>query len=442
LSIFKAYDIRGVYPKEINEELAYRIGRAFVSFLKPKTVVIGRDVRLSSDSLFKALAKGITEQGADVIDIGLASTPMMYFANANYGYDAGIMITASHNPKEYNGFKMVTKGALPLSGDSGIMDIKELVEKNDFEDSGNGGEISEKEIKQDYIKHILSFAKKDKMKSFKIVVDAGNGMSALDAPKILKEIGCDDTELYFELDGTFPNHLPNPLEEKNIKELRKKVIEEKADMGLAFDGDADRMFIVDEKGEVVPADFIATLVAQKILKEKPGSTILFDLRSSLILSEKIEEAGGRPVMSRVGHSFIKREMREKDAVFASELSAHYYMKDNFFIESPFLVVFKIFEIMTETGNNVSELVKPLKKYYASGEINFTVEDKEGVMKKLEEKYSDGDVSELDGVRIAYDNWWFNVRPSNTEPLLRLNLEAKSRELMEEKKKEISGIIKS
>ncbi len=443
MSIFKAYDIRGIYPSELNEDLAYRIGRAFVSLLKPKAVAVGRDVRLSSESLFKELVRGITDQGADVVEIGLSSTPMLYFAVANFGLDAGINITASHNPGQYNGFKMVAKDAVPLSGDTGIDDIRKLVDKGAFSDSGRRGNHRKQDVLDTYAEHLLAFACGRRFENIHVVVDAGNAMAALVAPKIFEGLGCRLDELFFELDGSFPNHLPNPLEEKNLVALKGRVKKLRADLGLAFDGDADRLFFIDENGETVPADFIAALVAKSLLADYPGSTVLYDLRSSWVIPEEVKAAGGKAVMCRVGHSFIKRQMRDMDALFASELSAHFYFKHNFFVESPFFVVIKVLELMAGQGRRLSQLAAALRRYHHSGEINFRVKDRDGkdvIIAELKAKYADGRQTLIDGLRVDYDNYWFNVRPSNTEPLLRLNAEAKTKELLDALLKDLAAVI--
>lgn len=441
MSIFKAYDIRGTYPDQLNEETAYKIGRAFVSFLKCKNAVIGRDMRLSSPALFKALTKGITEQGANVIDIGIATTPMMYFSVAHYGFDAGISITASHNPKEYNGFKLVGKKAVPVSGETGIAEIKRLVEKNDFNESAKKGKITKKEVLKDYVKHTLKFVDVKKIKSFRIVVDAGNATASVVVPELFKHTKCEIIPLYFELDGTFPNHAPNPLESKNLVDLQKKIMAEKADLGIACDGDVDRLFFVDEKGQPVPAEFITALMAKILLSKKPNEKILYDVRSSWIVKEEIEKNKGKAGMCRVGHSLIKSQMRKENALFAGEVSAHYFMRDNYFFEAPFIVTLNILKLLSDENKTLSALIAPLKRYYKIEETNFVVKDKTAKMKELEKLFSDGKISHLDGIRIDYDDWWFNVRPSNTEPLLRLNLEAKTKQKMEEMAKKIADIIR-
>jgi len=437
--IFKAYDIRGIYPKDLDEEIAYRIGRAFVIFLKTKEVVVGRDGRLSSPQIFEALTKGITDQGADVIDIGLSSTPMFYFEAAKSG--ASIMVTASHNPKEYNGFKFCRENAIPISGDTGIKDIKKLVEENDFKEPEKKGKIIKKDILNDYIKHCLNFVQTDK--PFKIIVDAGNGMGSYTFPKIFEKLPFNFIPLYCKMDFNFPNHEPNPLNYETLKDLQNKVIKEKADIGIALDGDGDRCIAVDEKGNIVNCDLMTALIGKSLLKTHPGSLILYDLRSSKIVKEVVEENNGKAKMCRVGHAFIKQQMRDENALFAGELSGHFYYKDSFFTESSFITTAILLNLMAQEDKPLSKLAEPLKKYFQSGEINSDVADKESKIKEIEEKFKDAEKSlHLDGLSIYYQDWWFNVRPSNTEPLLRLNLEAKSKELMEEKREEVLKIIRA
>ena len=436
--IFKAYDIRGIYPSELNEDIAYKIGRAFVQFLKTKQVIVGRDARISSPKLFKKLVKGITDQGADVLDIGLASTPMFYFAAAKA--QSGIMITASHNPKQYNGFKFCKNNAVPMSRDTGIKDIEELTQKNEFKEPIKKGIIIKKNIMQEFIHHNLCFIKTNK--KFKIVVDAGNGMGSLTFPKIFEKLPFQFIPLYCDIDFNFPNHEPNPLKYETLKNLQKKVINEKADLGIALDGDSDRCILIDEKGNIINCDVLTALIGKELIKTNPEKKILYDLRSSKIVPKLIEQNKGYAVMCRVGHSFIKKQMREEEAVFAGELSGHFYYKDNFFTESSFITLAVILNLLTQENTQLSKLIQPLKKYFQSGEINSEVKDKKTKLKELENNYKDAEKTlHLDGLTIEYKNWWFNVRESNTEPLLRLNLEADSKELMEQKRDEILKIIK-
>lgn len=446
--IFKAYDIRGVYPKEINKSVAYKIGQAVVEFLTAKKIVVGRDIRPSSKSLFKELVRGIRDRGIDVIDIGLVTTPMMYFGVINLKADGGVMITASHNPPEYNGFKIVRKKSVPISEDSGLLEIKKIVcQGKVFE--GRTSNIFRKDILNDYIENALKFADVKRIKPFKVVVDTGNAMGGIVAPEFFKRLPCKAIPLYWELDGTFPNHTPDPLRPENTKNLQKRVLKEKADLGIALDGDVDRVFFIDEKGERISADFITALLSRVFLKENPRAKILYDLRSSWIVKEEIQRYGGTPIIYRVGHSLIKKKMKDSDILFGGELSGHYYLKNNYFLDSPFIVILKILELISEEGEPISEIIRPLKRYFSSGEINFTlpagrqeVKDKEKTLKELEREFSDAKhISYLDGLSIEYSNWWFNIRPSHTEPLLRLNIEAKNKELLEEKRKKLTKLIK-
>ena len=436
--IFKAYDIRGIYPSQLDEETAYKIGRAFVKFLKVDEILVGRDGRLSSPKIFEKLAEGITDQGANVIDIGLCSTPMFYSEAAKT--KAGIMVTASHNPKEYNGFKFTSENAVPISYDTGINEIERLVNLNNFDNPEQEGEIIQKDIMEDFIKHNLKFVKTDK--KFKIVVDAGNGMGAHTFPKIFEKLPFEFIPLYMDMDFNFPNHEANPLKYETLEALQKKVIEEKADLGIALDGDSDRCIAVDEKGNIVECDLMTALIGKELLKSNKDAKILYDLRSSKIVPEVIEKAGGHAIMCRVGHAYIKAQMRDEDAIFAGELSGHFYYKDSFFTESSFITTALLLDLIAEEKKPLSELVKPLRKYFASGEINSEVSEKDEKLKELEEKFKDANkVLHLDGLSIYYDNFWFNVRASNTEPLLRLNLEADTKELMEEKRDMLLELIR-
>ncbi|MEM3374781.1 MAG: phosphomannomutase/phosphoglucomutase [Candidatus Woesearchaeota archaeon] len=444
MSIFKAYDIRGIYPEEINEKIVYDIGRAYVIKFKPKKITIGRDMRNSSPKLFEALVKGVIDQGCDVVDVGLVSTPMMYFSvwyyKDKFNYDGGLMVSASHNPPKYNGIKMVDKSGLPVSGETGIYEIGEMIKNLKEPIAKKKGKIEKKEIMQDYINHSLKY-KKNPIKKFKIVLDTANAMGGPVSSEFFKHINCELTHLFAELDGNFPNHEANPLKEENMKALQKKVLEKKADIGIAFDGDADRVAFVDEKGNIIASDLIIPLVAKILLQDHKGAKILYDVRSSKIVGEKIQEYGGISGRCKVGHSLVKQQMKKENAIFAGELSGHYYLKEEHYAEAPFFVILKILELMTKENKKLSELINPLKKYYQSGEINSEVKDKEAKMKELAEIFKDGKINWLDGITIEYPDFWFNVRPSNTEPLLRLNLEANTKELMEKKRDLVLGIIR-
>ena len=435
--IFKAYDIRGIYPTDLNEELAEKLGHAFVHFLNAKKVVVGRDMRPHSKPIFEALAKGITEQGADVIDLGMCSTPMSYHANGALNADGSIIITASHNPAEYNGFKLCKENAIPISGATGIQDLKKIIEDKSWKTSNTVGTLSQYNISPEYGEFLRKHAKLDR--KLKVVVDYANAMGSLEIGEI--EDMFEIIPLYKELDGTFPNHEANPLKLDTLDLLRTKVKEIGADFGAGFDGDADRCGFIDDKGEIIPMDLFTALIAQDVLSKGPA-TILYDLRSSKAVKECIEANGGIAIMSRVGHAFIKAQMREHNAVFAGELSGHYYFKENFTAESQGLAFIMLANLICKTGKSVSELVQPLRKYYASGEINSKVADVAPVLQKIKEKYSDGNMFELDGVSIEYDNWWLNVRASNTEPLLRLIVEANDKATMEARRDELLAIIRS
>jgi phosphomannomutase len=441
--IFKAYDIRGIYPEELNEEAAYKIGAAFSVFIKKVSnkenpqIAVGRDNRKSSDALFTELVRGIISQGADVIDIGLSTTPTLYFSVTNYDYDGGVNVTASHNPKEYNGFKLVREKAITLSDVSGIEEIKEMVIANDFSEIEKKGKIIKKDVSVDYI----SANKAKNSFDIKMVVDTANSVSGLLVPQIFNQTIL--THIFSELDGNFPNHEPDPFKKENIEQFQKIVVENKADLGVAFDGDGDRVFFVDEKGEAVSSDMILALISSMILKNNPSNKILYDVRCSNIVKEIVEGLGGEAIISRVGHSFIKALMREKDILFGAEYSGHYYLKQgDSYYESSYFVVFKILEEMKITGKKLSELVEPFKKYYHSGEINFKVDNKEEIIDKVKSRYIDGKLLTIDGVRIDFDDWWFSIRSSNTEPILRLIVEGKNKEIMKEKLKEIQQIIQA
>ncbi|MDD3119197.1 MAG: phosphomannomutase/phosphoglucomutase [Victivallales bacterium] len=435
--IFKAYDIRGIYPEQLNETTAEAIGRAYIEFTKAKKVVVGHDMRPHSNPLFDALAKGMTEQGADVIDLGLCSTPMSYFANAFLKADGSIMITASHNPGEWNGFKLCIDHAIPISGATGIADIEKIVAEKSWSPSSVKGKISTFDIAPEYGRFLRRHSKLTRKP--KIVVDYANAMGSYEIAGIedLFEI----IPLYKELDGTFPNHEANPLKLDTLDAIRAKVRETGAEFGAAFDGDADRCGFIDDRGEIIPMDLFTALLAQDILAAGPA-TILYDLRSSWAVKECIEAHGGKAIMSRVGHAFIKNQMRQYDAVFAGELSGHYYFKENSTAECQGLALITLANLVCKSGKKVSELVAPLRKYFASGEINSKVADVPAVLAKIKAKYTDGHMFELDGISVEYDNWWFNVRASNTEPLLRLIVEAKDQATMTAKRDELLQLIRS
>jgi len=436
--IFKAYDIRGIYGKDLDDDTMFRIGRAFATFTSCRSVVVGRDMRPHSQPLFKALARGLTMQGADVVDIGLCSTPMSYFANATLKTDAGIMITASHNPGEWNGAKLSRAGAVPISGQTGIADIERIVKSGAFAaPAQKPGKITTHDIARAYGEHVRKTARLTRRPRVKM--DMANAMGVVEAAA-LKDI-FEITPLFDELDGTFPNHEANPLHHETLRPIRDLMGKGNFDFGVAFDGDADRAGFLDEKGGIIPMDMITALVAKDILSREKG-VILYDLRSSWAVREIIEENGGTPMMCRVGHAFIKKQMRDNNAIFAGELSGHYYFRANGFTESTCMAAISVANIVSASSVPLSELVRPLRRYFTSGEINSEVRDTASVLKTLKSRYSDGRLLELDGVTVEYDDWWFNVRASNTEPLIRLNLEAKREDLMKTRQDELLGIIRA
>ncbi len=441
MGIFKAYDIRGKHPEEISEETAYRIGRAFVELLNVKSVVVGRDCRLSSPKLCEALCNGITEQGADVVDIGLSTTPMMYFSVIKLKADSGIIVTASHNPKEHNGFKLVGKGAAPVTGENGIYKMEELVSANKFSQAKNKGRITKKETVNEYVESTFKFVDTKKIKPFKIVLDTANGMAGLVLPKLFEKTSCAVISMFPELNGAFPNHQPDPLQEKLLEPLRKRVVKEKADLGIAADGDFDRIKFVDEKGEIVQNDLMTALLSKIFLSEKKGLTIMYDLRSSRIVRETIEQNKGKAIKYRVGHSYIKQKMAEEDIFFSGELSGHYYLKLNNNMESPMIIMLYLLKYLSEQNKRLSEAILPFRKYFHSGELNFEVEDKDAAMDKVEKAFSDvGQIQHIDGLSVECKDFWLNLRPSNTEPLLRLNAEATTKKQLKDLIDKVSGLI--
>jgi phosphomannomutase len=436
--IFKAYDIRGVYGDTLTDPVATDIGRAVVTFLGCRTVVVGRDMRSHSAPLFEALARGLTTQGADVVDLGLCSTPMSYFANGSLAADASIMITASHNPAEWNGFKLCREKATPISGDTGIRDLEQIVERRAFAPAAaTPGRVTRHDIAPAYAAHVQAAA--DLKRPVHVAMDFANAMGIYEAHSLRGLVQM--RGLYDRLDGAFPNHEANPLKSETLRALEELVEQGGFDFGVAFDGDADRVGFVDEGATVIPMDMMTALMARSILQREPGAVVFYDLRSSWAVREVIRESGGVPMMSRVGHAFIKQQMRDHNAVFAGELSGHYYFRSNYFTESAAMAVLHVASIVSRNGKALSELVAPLRRYAASGEINSTVRDPPGVLRALRQRYADGRLTELDGVSIEYPDWWFNVRLSNTEPLVRLNLEARDRPLMEARRDELLAIIR-
>src|SRR5215213_2755337 len=439
--IFKAYDVRGVYPGEVNEDAARGIGAAFVAYLKAKRIAVGRDMRLSSPALASAFIEGAVAQGADVVDYGMIATDMLYFAVARDGHDGGVQITASHNPKQYNGMKMVRKEAFPLSGEEGLAEIRTIIASDQLPPpAAQRGRVTTKEALAPYVDHVMSFIDPSVVKPFNVVLDAGSGMGGLVAPKLFERLPCKTTRLCFDIDGRFPNHEANPLIEENRRDIVERVIAEKADIGIAWDGDADRCFFIDGTGAFASGDFITALLAEAFLMKNPGATVIYDLRASYAVKDTVAKYAGTSLMNRVGHAFFKRRMRETNAIFGGEVTGHYYFRDNFYADNGFIPALLILELMSRKGLTLHELLKPLnQQYFISGEINTKLKSMNEVPPRLvaiAAKYADGHQYELDGLSVEYPDWHFNVRPSNTEPLLRLNLEAKTPALMDEKRDEV------
>jgi phosphomannomutase len=442
-TIFKSYDIRGVYPAQINEAIARDLGRAFVRVVGCKHVAIGRDMRVSGVSLEQGFADGVTGAGADVTDIGLVSTDALYFAVGRYGFDGGVMITASHNPAEYNGFKFCRGEAQAISLETGLGAMRDLIASGaSWPQPAAKGEMARLDVLDDFARHCISFIDVKQIKPFKIAIDAGNGMAGETIPYVFRYLPCEVVPLYFELDGTYPNHPASPIEPKNMVDLQKAVHDHGCDLGAAFDGDADRMFIVDEKAQLVGGDMVTALVGVNTLKRYPGSKILYNLICSRSVPEVIIRAGGIPVRSPVGHSLIKPIMRAQNIPFGGEHSGHFYFRDNWFADSGMIALMQCLELFSKADEPASAVIAPINNRFRSGEINTHVVDIAAKLKAIEKRYEDGQIDHLDGVTVDYPDWWLNVRPSNTEPLLRLNVEGDTRALMEQHRDEALEIIRS
>ncbi len=447
--IFKAYDIRGVYGRDLDEKTAYLLGHAYIALRRKdgKTeklnIAVAEDMRLSSPRLKTSLINGLIGAGANVVDIGLASTPTFYFAVANYGYDGGIIVSASHNPAEWNGFKLVREKAFPVSAETGIAFLRDKVIRGDFNKAKLTGRITKKDnILKEQIKHDLKFADLSKIKPLKIVVDPANGMGAQYVEELFKHLPCKLIKMNFKLDGAFPAHEADPIKKENIIDLQKKVKEEKADLGIAIDGDGDRIFFIDNNGEAIGQSIIRGILSMIFLREKPGAKICYDIRPGRITRDLIEENNGIPIVTRVGHSLIKEQAVKEGAYFAGESSGHFFLNmDIGCFEAPVIMILKLLQEFSQSGKTAAEFIKPYKKYYHSGEINSVVENKEAVFAKIEKMYKDGKINKLDGITVEYSDFWFNVRGSNTESKLRLNLEAKTKEIMEKKRDEVLKIIR-
>lgn len=439
MSVFKAYDVRGVYPGEIDEDLAHRIGHAFAALLEARSLVVGRDMRTMAPDVARALIRGALEAGSDVVDIGLASTPMTYFAIGSLGVDGGVQVTASHNPAEYIGFKFCRKGCVPVSRDSGIADLEGMVSGDMPAPAADRGRSEQRTVLEPYLEHVASFGAQD-VGGLRVVVDTANAMAGHAMPRLLKRLPVKEHILFPELDGGFPNHPADPLKQENLRFLAAAVVEEGADLGVAFDGDADRCVFVDHAGETVRSDHLTAAFAQDFLGREPGASVVYDLRSSRAVPEAIREAGGRPVRERVGHSFIKATMRRENAILAGELSGHYYFRHNFFSDSGEIAMVVLLSLLSRRGCGIRELVAPFMRYPSTGEINFRVEDARKCMELLKQRFAEGRVDELDGVTVSFPDWWFNVRPSNTEPLLRLNMEAEDEETLAARRSELEALL--
>jgi phosphomannomutase len=443
--VFKAYDVRGLYPVELDEEGAQAIGRAYVEQFEPKRIAVGHDMRLSSPSMAAAVIRGASGVGADVLDIGLIGTEMLYFAVGELGLDGGITVTASHNPKEYTGMKIVRRGALPVGGESGLFDVRDRAMSCDqVARPVSPGQVEPYDVWPAYVDRVMSFIDVSALRPLRVVIDAANGMAGAMLPPVLERLPVDAVRCFFEPDGSFPNHEPNPLLPENREFIVGKTLEEAADLGVAFDGDADRCFFVDDRGEFVPGDFATALFAESILEKEPGAKIIYDVRASWAVPETIERAGGVPLINRVGHAYIKHRMRKEGAAFGGEVSGHYYFRDFSQADSGVIPFLLMLELISKRGQKLSEILAPLRsRYFITGEINTPVADVALKLQELKERYAgEGRISHLDGISVDADDWHFNVRPSNTEPLLRLNLEARSQELMERKRDEVLSVIRS
>jgi phosphomannomutase len=441
--VFKAYDVRGIYPADLDEEGAYAIGRAYVEQFETKTIAIGRDMRVSAPAMAAALIRGAVDAGCDVLDLGLVGTEMVYFAVGEQDLDGGIAVTASHNPKEYTGMKIVRRGALPVGGESGLLDIRDRA-LNGFGEPTGAGSVRQVDIWPAYVDRVLSFVDVDAITPLKVVIDAANGMAGVMLPPVLERLPqVDAAPYYFEPDGSFPNHEPNPLLPENREFIIERTRAEGADFGVAFDGDADRCFFVDDSGEFVPGDFVTALLSESVLDKEPGAKIIYDLRASWAVPETIEAAGGVPLINRVGHAFIKHRMREEGAAFGGEVSGHYYFRGFSQADSGVVPFLLMLELVSRKGQKLSEILQPYRgRYFITGELNTPVPDVDRKLKELQERFaSEGEVSHLDGISVDAEDWHFNVRPSNTEPLLRLNLEARSADLMERKRDEVLDVIR-
>ncbi len=452
MEIFRGYDVRGIYPVDLDEDKAYRIARAYVVYSGAHTVVVGRDCRTSSSSLHAAVMRGVGDQGANVIDIGITSSPMMYFAAAGFKeHDGGLMVSASHSTKEWNGIKVCRNDGQALGRESGLGDIKKIYEQGNFPEPVRKGSVMRRDMVKPYLDTLFSLVPPHDIAPMKIVVDPANSVGSIAMQELVKRVPVALVPLYFDLDGTFPNHEANPLKYETLQALQARVVSEHATMGVAYDGDADRIIFVDDQGVIIPADLMGALLAVDLLQQNPGATVMYDVRCSMVMREEIERAGGVPLQWKVGHSVMKQKLRESGALFGCELAGHYYWHDFFNTESTDLVFLKVARIVSRAHMPLSQLMKPLRRYFHSGEINFTVADHVAKMEQIAAHYNNSaaTTSRLDGVSCEFKDpgsnsvlWWFNVRPSANDPVLRLTLEARTKELMEEKREEVIRMIQA
>jgi phosphomannomutase len=443
--VFKAYDVRGIHPDELDEDGAYRVGRAYVEHFEPRTVAVGRDTRLAAPAMAAAVIEGAADGGADVRDLGMVGTEMVYYAVGELGLDGGICVTASHNPKQYTGMKIVRRGALPVGGDSGLDDVRRRA-LGDFGDVARRGEVTALDVWPGFVDKVLSFVDAGSIRPLRVVIDAANGMAGVMLAPVLERLpALEVVACNFEPDGSFPNHEPNPLEPENRAFIVERTRSESADLGVAYDGDADRCFFVDDTGEFVPGDFATALLAEAVLRKDPGAKVIYDVRASWAVPRAIEAAGGIPLVNRVGHAFIKHRMRKDDAAFAGEVSAHYYFRDFSQADTGVVPFLLMLELLSGSGEPLSQILRPYReRYFLTGEINTPVADVALKLQEIKERYAaeGGRISHLDGISVDFDEWHFNVRPSNTEPLLRLNLEALSEGEMQRRRDEVLALIRA
>jgi phosphomannomutase len=441
-SIFKAYDIRGVYPEQLDEQTGRAVGRAFATYLTPRQVVVGRDMRLSSPGVCAALIEGLTQQRVDVVDLGMVSTDQYYYACATLGLP-GIMVTASHNPPQYCGFKMVRDMPYLLSGDEGIQDLRRIIETEQYADGQGSGQVQARDTSAGFVDKVLELVDAERLAGLRVVADTGNGMVGPILQRVYERLPVELVGMYLDPDGSLPNHGLDPMQPENRAELERRVVDEGADAGFAFDGDGDRFFAIDDRGRFVPGDFLTALMAQYLIEREPGATIIHDVRCSWAVRDLVAQAGGTALQERVGHSFLKPRLFREKGIYAGELSGHYYFRDFYGADSGIVPSLILMQMMAERGKTMSQLVSPLEsRYFLSGEINSRVDDPAGKIEEIAERYRDGRIERIDGISVSFDDWHFNVRASNTEPLLRLNLEGLTRQRMERQRDEVLAILRA